>query len=195
MMYSIADASGQIFVHMDVDHQTLLLNLQPGQQYAEGRYDADEFYLENGVPVQKAPRPGPLAEFDYSAKTWTSKPDEEEAADALRLREAIKLRRDKAIDCGATIAGMPIGTDDKTQTRIVGAAFAAYMNPDYSVDWKMSDGTFVTLTGEQVIAAAQVVRAHVQKCFDREAELLSDLAQGIPYDIEAGWPEPPTPIA
>lgn len=41
----------------------------------------------------------------------------------------------------------------------------------YSCRWKTESG-FVELTAPQILAIADAVRAHVQSCFDREAELL-----------------------
>ena len=41
----------------------------------------------------------------------------------------------------------------------------------YTCRWKGIDG-FVELTAPQIIAIADAVRAHVQLCFDHEAELL-----------------------
>jgi hypothetical protein len=103
-------------------------------------------------------------------------------------REAIRARRDTAISTGIYVAGIPVGTDDQSQSRIMGAAIAAMLDPGYSVDWKGTDGVFVTLTGSHVIGVAQAIRAHVQACFDREAALLSDLTTGQPYAVNEGWP-------
>lgn len=102
--------------------------------------------------------------------------------------EGIKARRDQAITAGITVAGVPIHTDETSQTRIMGAAVAAMLDPDYSVQWKAADGTFVTLAAAQVIGIASAVRAHVQACFDREAVLRAAVISKEPFDIEAGWP-------
>ena len=58
-----------------------------------------------------------------------------------------------------------------------------------TMQWKTADG-FVELTGEQVIGIARAVRAHVQACFDREAELLEALDVGELTDdmLGQGWP-------
>lgn len=103
-------------------------------------------------------------------------------------RRRIKARRDEALVSGTLVAGVAVQTDDLSQQRIVGAALAASMDPQAEVNWKAADGTFVTLSAPQILAIAQGVRAHVQACFDREAELLSALDAGAPYDIEDGWP-------
>ncbi|WP_323041156.1 DUF4376 domain-containing protein [Gemmobacter sp.] len=110
------------------------------------------------------------------------------AADALAAdRDRIKARRDMAIASGITVAGMALATDDLSQSRIMGAALSAMLDPGYSVQWKIAAG-FVTLSAPQVIAIASAIRAHVQACFDREAQLLAALDAGDPVDIETGWP-------
>ena len=71
----------------------------------------------------------------------------------------------------AEIAGVNgIKTDRESQALITGAALKAMQDPDYTCRWKGIDG-FVTLTAPQIIAIADAVRAHVQSCFDHEAEL------------------------
>lgn len=109
-------------------------------------------------------------------------------ARAAEARESIRLRRDDAIGMGVMVSGFPVGTDDVTQSRLMGAAMSAMLDPDYSVAWKGSDGAFVTLSGAHVMMVAQAVRAHVQACFDREAALLADMSAGRPYAIHDGWP-------
>jgi hypothetical protein len=67
------------------------------------------------------------------------------------------------------------------------------IDSNYSVQWKTGAG-FVTLTAAQVIAAAQAVRAHVQACFDHEADVAAEidaaetLAELQAIDVSAGWP-------
>jgi hypothetical protein len=113
---------------------------------------------------------------------------------AAERRQNIRERRDLAIYAGITVNGLVIDTDEITQGRLAGAALQAFIDPNYTVNWK-AGGQFYTLDANQIIAVAQAVRAHVQACFDREAELLSltDPETGEPRDptaddIEAGWP-------
>jgi len=103
-------------------------------------------------------------------------------------RKRIKERRDKALVSGTTVNGVSVATDDLSQQRITGAALAATVDNTTTVKWKLPDDTFVTLDATQIIGIAQGVRAHVQACFDREAELLAALEVGEAYDLEAGWP-------
>ena len=64
-----------------------------------------------------------------------------------------------------------IKTDRESQALITGAALKAMQDSTYSCRWKGVSG-FIELTAPQILAIADAVRAHVQSCFDREAELL-----------------------
>ena len=103
--------------------------------------------------------------------------------------ERIAARRYQAEIAGITINGMRVETDDRAKLLINGAAVEAMLDADYVMQWKTSEG-FVELTGAQVIGIASAVRAHVQACFDREADLLAELEAGTLTDdmLEQGWP-------
>ena len=79
---------------------------------------------------------------------------------------------------GTTVNGITIDTGRNSQALITGAALAAVIDSDYSLNWKTGSG-FIHLTAPEIIAVAQAVRAHVQSCFDREGELVAlvDAAQ------------------
>ena len=121
---------------------------------------------------------------------WTQAitPAQREAADRAEMRISIATRRDTAMKSGISIGGMPVATDDISQGRLAGAALAAMLDPDYTVRWKGRDGAFINLGGQQLIGIASTVRAHVQACYDHEANLLEALDRGETPDIEAGWP-------
>ncbi|MBT9247656.1 DUF4376 domain-containing protein (plasmid) [Gemmobacter fulvus] len=104
------------------------------------------------------------------------------------LRAAVTARRDRAIAAGLVQEGLAIATDDLSQSRILGAALSAVIDPDLVLGWKTADGRMVPLTAPQILALAKAVRAHVQACFDREAAILADLAVGGTPDLAAGWP-------
>jgi len=55
---------------------------------------------------------------------------------------------------------------------VTGAALKAMQDSEYSCRWK-GVGGFIELTAPQILAIADAVRAHVQGCFDREAELVA----------------------
>ena len=110
--------------------------------------------------------------------------------------KAIADRRYEAEIAGAILNGLQINTDDRSKLLINGAALEATINPAYAMQWKTDTG-FVDLSAEQVIGVARAVRAHVQACFDREAELLAGLESGALTEevLAAFWPAPaPEPV-
>lgn len=109
-------------------------------------------------------------------------------------RAVVAARRYQAETAGITVDSMTIDTGRDSQALITGAALAAMLDPAYTCSWKTQAG-FIELTAEQIIALAQAVRAHVQACFDREADLLEALASGTFTDamLEEGWPNESLP--
>lgn len=97
-----------------------------------------------------------------------------------RVKEAkkkeITMTRYDRETSGTVIQDMNIATDRESQALITGAALQATVDKDYTCKWKTQSG-FVTLTAQQILAIAGAVRAHVQACFDREAELLGDVVK------------------
>ena len=103
---------------------------------------------------------------------------------------AIAERRWEREVGGIVVAGLTIATDDRSKLLINGAAVEAMLDLNYQMQWKTPSG-FVELTASQVLAVARAVRAHVQACFDREAELLASLDAGTFESgmLDEGWPE------
>ena len=111
-------------------------------------------------------------------------PDEplppEPTFDELKVQKkaAIAAARYEAETAGTTVNGVTIDTGRDSQALITGAALAAMLDSEYSLNWKTTSG-FIHLSAPEIIAVAQAVRAHVQTCFDREGELVAlvDAAQ------------------
>ena len=102
-------------------------------------------------------------------------------ADVKTQKKAeIAAARYEAEIAGVTVNGVTIDTGRDSQALITGAALAAVIDENYSLNWKTSAG-FIHLTAPEIIAVAQAVRAHVQACFDREGELVAlvDAAQTV----------------
>lgn len=120
--------------------------------------------------LESAPTPDPLPTPDWPA--------------------LIAARRYQVETGGTTVEGVQVNTERDSQALLTGAAFAATLDPAYHIKWKAATG-FVDLTGEQVIGLASQVRAFVQACFSREAELLGAVADGsiTAQMLEEGWPE------
>ena len=113
-------------------------------------------------------------------------PDETPLVLAKRAKLAeIAAERWKAEVGGVMLNDMAIDTSRESQALITGAALAATLDTNYICQWKTATG-FVTLDASTVIAAAQAVRAHVQGCFDREAELSAAVeSAGTVEEVEA----------
>ena len=109
---------------------------------------------------------------------------------AAQWADQIAARRFEVETGGVTMAGVQINTERDSQSLLTGAAFAASIDPDYRIKWKAATG-FVDLSAQQIIGVASAVRAFVQACFNREAELLGAVADGsiTSQMLEEGWPE------
>lgn len=101
----------------------------------------------------------------------------------------IATRRWLAETGGTTVEGVQVNTERDSQVLLTGAAFAATLDPAYHIKWKAATG-FVDLSAQQIIGVASAVRAFVQACFNREAELLGAVAdRSITAEmLEEGWP-------
>ncbi|WP_256805445.1 DUF4376 domain-containing protein [Pseudomonas kurunegalensis] len=113
---------------------------------------------------------------------------ERDAALAAEWLSLIAARRYQAETAGIELQGMQVATDDRSKLLINGAALRASREPGYTLRWKTGDG-FIDLSGAQVLAMADAVADHVQRCFDREAELLTAVADGsiTAEMLEQGW--------
>lgn len=75
---------------------------------------------------------------------------------------------------GVVVGGLPVLTDQFTRTNLIGARIRAMEDPSYSVQWKTPAGFFV-LGAATIIAVADAVADHVQKCFGAEAAVLANI--------------------
>ena len=115
----------------------------------------------------------------------------DKSATALAATKAdIASRRFTAETRGITFNGMSVYTDRTTQSKLTGAALRATRDSTYTVDWKLTGNTFVSLTSAQILAVADAVGDYVQACYKREAALLVALGDGTYTDaiLEEGWP-------
>lgn len=103
---------------------------------------------------------------------------------------AVAARRFTAEVAGITVAGVSVYTDRTTQNKLTAAAFRALRDPEYTVDWKCTNGSFITLDAEQITAIADAVGDYVQACYTREGELVAAFNDGSYTDemLEEGWP-------
>lgn len=122
---------------------------------------------------------------------WTQMVTAEDKAAAAKVSvaAAIAARRYVAETAGIEVSGIHIDTGRDSQSLITGAALNAVIDPSYVCNWKTPSG-FVQLDAQTLIGVATTLRAHVQACFDREAELLAALEDGTFTEsmLGEGWP-------
>jgi hypothetical protein len=79
---------------------------------------------------------------------------------------------------GITVSGVAMPTDRETQTQLAGANSYVQATPSATIQWKLANGSFVSLSAAQISAIATAVAAHVQACFAAEATLVAGIAAG-----------------
>ena len=103
-----------------------------------------------------------------------------------KLQDLATIRYEKEI-AGITLpSGGIIATDRPTQSMLDSASRRASIDPTLTVRWKGKNG-FVNLTAPEIIAIGDLVFAHVQSCFAREAELTEAIMVDVKTDISTGW--------
>ena len=148
------------------------------------------------LPERSTPTPPPkltgtqVARWTVSGWEKLAAAPEPEPPPAPDWPALIAARRFQAETGGVTVQGIPVNTERDSQALLTGAAFAASLDPAYQIKWKAATG-FVDLTAQQIIGVASAVRAFVQACFNREAELLGAVADGsiTAEMLEEGWPQ------
>lgn len=129
---------------------------------------------------------------DRIIRVWDVEPIPLEELRQARKSAATDLRWQKETG-GIVIAGVPVATDDRSKTLILGRRAQAQSDPDMTFRWKAASGEWVELTGAQIIAIADAVADHVQACFDREGDLhdaidTTETAEAVlAVNILAGW--------
>ncbi len=93
------------------------------------------------------------------------------------------VRRDKLLEIeawryaeetkGVYINGNLISTTRDSQASLTATFTSMKEGFINTVNWKMADGTFVTLSLSDITAIAQAVVSHVQSCFAREADYIT----------------------
>ena len=121
---------------------------------------------------------------DGTFKHWTPPAP---TLDTLKTRKKAEIAaaRYEVETAGITVNDATIDTGRDSQALITGAAVAAMLDENYSLNWKTETG-FIHLIAPEIIAVAQAVRAHVQSCFDREGELCEQIdAAQTPEELDA----------
>lgn len=126
----------------------------------------------------------------WCAKGNTAQPEFGPAELEAKRRTDIADRRYLAETGGLSVGGISVYTDRTTQNKLTAAAFRAQRSPGYTVDWKLLDGSFITLDANFILFIADTVGDYVQACYTREGVLSAMLAAGTYTDsmLDEGWP-------
>lgn len=86
---------------------------------------------------------------------------------------------------GMELNGTKLSTGRDDQAMLSGAVNFLTLNPQATIDWQASDGSFVSLNKAQVEGIASAVGTHVQAHFTRRKELSEELADVPNANLEA----------
>lgn len=96
----------------------------------------------------------------------------------LPLKEHAAFRRWETEVGGITVSGIPLYTDDRSKTLLMGARLRAQSDPDLIERWTAADGNVYPLTSAQIIGLSDAVAAHVSACFGVFADVVAGIDDG-----------------
>jgi hypothetical protein len=134
----------------------------------------------------------PCPDNTESGMQWADGMFFERPAAPINHQAKIAAKRFKHETAGILFNELKVETSRDSQAAITAAALSAVINPTYVCTWKTETGP-IELTATQLISLANQVRTHVQTCFDREFQLLAQLATDTyePDMLDHGWPTAP----
>lgn len=102
--------------------------------------------------------------------SWAILNAEETKRQALRAYAA--RRRYRKETASVEIGGLRVPTDERTQSVLAGAYARARADASYAIaKWKVGPSQYVALSNGEIIAIGEAVADHIQRCFDRNAEV------------------------
>lgn len=79
---------------------------------------------------------------------------------------------------GIVVAGVPVATDDRSKTMIIGARVAAMADPAWSTIWRGADGDTYPVDAAAMVAISDAVQAHVNAGFATFATVKTAIEAG-----------------
>ena len=94
---------------------------------------------------------------------------------------------------GTTVSGYPIATDIESQTKIIRAFIRAKNDAGFTIaNWRLADGSFVSLTNNAILVMGDGVHDFIQSCDDAEKavrdEILADTITTFAEIDQYAWP-------
>ena len=167
MKYAITGPRGAIFNIVDVEPTG-------GQNYSEiSDADAaiveaseDRFFIVDGVLLTRDEFFAAKQQERFEAQVAEFGADVDGAKDFVRDHYASK-RYDFEVG-GIDFNGLAVRTDRFTVERIYQARFLAKEDAAFTTDWKLGDGTFLTIDAPTIIGLSDAVTAHLKEAFTKE---------------------------
>ena len=69
---------------------------------------------------------------------------------------------------GINVGGLPVRTDRLTVSRIYQAHSLAIQDPTFTTEWKIGDGSFITVDATLIGQLSASITAHIQNSFSKE---------------------------
>lgn len=89
-----------------------------------------------------------------------------------QLLEYASYKRNAVETGGTTVSGYPIATDIESQTRTIRAYIRAKNNPAFTIaNWRLGDGSYVSLTNAAILTMGDGVHDFIQSCDDAEKDV------------------------
>lgn len=182
-------ATGAIWLSMSGQEELLSYAPPPGFALMDGHPPTDDCYFEDDQFVPIPARPSIHHVFDYATKQWVD-PRTLEDLKAQRWRE-IRGARDAAEFGGFTWDGSTFDSDAMSQSRIMGAAQLAQLDPAFTIDWTLADNSVRNLSAADMVAVGVALGQHVATQHATARTLRAQIqAATTAAEVEAvSWPE------
>ena len=157
-------ATGQITRVVSVPIGMVSRQLQgPDEDWIEGHYPDDKFYIDGFTPVAIPEQPSPAHVFNWQTKQWE---DPRTLSDLKDQKwSELKAARD-SFEFGSFVSGdHEFDSDQISQQRIgqaaQGAMFAISVGAPFTQDWTLKDNSVVTFDAQQMIGVALAMGHHI----------------------------------
>lgn len=112
------------------------------------------------------------------------------------IKSKVATKRWEAETTGVVINENHFATDRESQSKYTAIEVAiTHADPlTWSINWKTSNGTFITLNAEEMMVIIDDIEQYIQDCFNKEYELqqqidaCTTLEQVMAIDYNTGWP-------
>jgi hypothetical protein len=173
MKYAITDERGHIYEIQDTE---------PTEEQLGGYLVSHEISDEDAATVEASSErmwyiDDVLYDFDgyiyRSKRDYTNQKIDEKFSDDIDgakklLRDHFSEKRYDVEVGGLDMGGLSVRTDRLTVARIYQAQSLATADPTFTTEWKLGDGSFITIDATLIGQLSAVITAHIQSSFVQE---------------------------